>query len=151
MKHARFNKIIAVFIALAFALQVTLPPVAFADQRTVDLDNHTVQTDQTTLVADITIDNIDKPVAGVAFDNKATVTASDATAVAKAEAAVDEHAGQPATAQPAVAEADGANEAAPAEIGEPDETAPATDAPTPVVVEAEAEADEAAAVAREDV
>ena len=47
MKHARFNKIIAVFIALAFALQVTLPPVAFADQRTVDLDNHTVQTDQT--------------------------------------------------------------------------------------------------------
>ena len=47
MKHARFSKIIAVFIALAFALQVTLPSVAFADQRTVDLDNHTVQTDQT--------------------------------------------------------------------------------------------------------
>ena len=77
MKHARINKTIAVFIALVFALQVTLPSVAFADQRTVDVENHTVQTDQTTLVVDITIDNIDKPAAGVILDDKATVTAAD--------------------------------------------------------------------------
>ena len=86
---------------------------------------------------------------------KATsVTAAKAAATAavdaKAAAAADEQTGQPTTAQPAVAEADNASETAPAEIGEPDETAPATDAPTPVVVEAEAEADETAAVACED-
>ena len=79
MRQTRFNKLVALFIAFAFALQVTLPSVAFADQRTVDLDNHTVQTDQTALVADITIDNIDKPTAGIALDDKATVTAASDT------------------------------------------------------------------------
>ena len=79
MRQTRFNKLVALFIAFAFALQVTLPSVAFADQRTVDLDNHTVQTDQTALVADITIDNIDKPTAGIALDDKATVTAAGDT------------------------------------------------------------------------
>ena len=76
MKHMRFKKLVAVFIALAFAMQVTLPTVAFAEQRSVDLDNHTMQTDQTALIFDIAIDGVEKPAAGTNLDDTAAVTAA---------------------------------------------------------------------------
>ncbi len=77
MKHARIGKrIAALFISLVLALQVTLPSVAFAEQRSVELDNHTTQSDQTTLISDIVIGGVEKPIAGTALDEKATVTAA---------------------------------------------------------------------------
>ena len=76
MKQTRFSKCTAAFIALVLALQVTLPQAALAEQRAIGLDNHTVQTDQTTLISGIAIDGVDKPVAGAVLDETATVTAS---------------------------------------------------------------------------
>ena len=76
MKQTRFNKCTAVFIAIVLALQVTLPQAAFAEQRAVELDNHTAQTDQTTLISQVAIDGVDKPAVGVTLDETATVTAA---------------------------------------------------------------------------
>jgi len=58
MKQTRFSKCTAAFIALVLALQVTLPQAALAEQRAIGLDNHTVQTDQTTLISGIAIDGV---------------------------------------------------------------------------------------------
>ena len=74
MKQSRLNRLLAIFVTLALVLQGIPSPIAFATQRTVELDNHTVQTSDATLVSGITIDGVDKPVAGTTLDNNAVVT-----------------------------------------------------------------------------
>ncbi len=68
-------RLLGIFLAVVLSLQGILPAVALAVQRTVSVDNHTTSGDQTTTVKDITIDGVDKPIAGSAFDRNATVTA----------------------------------------------------------------------------
>ena len=76
MKHTRPNKLLAFLLTLVLTLQGILPSPALAEQRAVELDNHTAQSDGTTAIFDITIDGVDAPTAGAALDNTATVTAA---------------------------------------------------------------------------
>ena len=75
--QASVARLVAVFLAVMLALQGVLPSVSFATQRTVSVDNHTSTTNEATALTDVTIDDVDKPVAGSALDQTATVVASD--------------------------------------------------------------------------
>lgn len=77
MKQTRLNKLLATSVTLALTLQGILPFVALATERTVELDNHTTQTDQTMDLHDITIDGVDMPTAGIALDQNAVVVAEN--------------------------------------------------------------------------
>ena len=66
---------LAALLSVVLALQGILPSAAFAVQRAVHVDNHTVATDQTTALTNITIDGVDKPVVGAPLDREATVSA----------------------------------------------------------------------------
>lgn len=70
------KKLVAVLLSAALVLQGIAAPVALAQQRAVDVDNHTTQTDQTVLLQDIAIDGVDAPSAGAKLDSTATVTAA---------------------------------------------------------------------------
>ena len=77
MKQARLNKLLATSVTLALTLQGILPFVALATERTVELENHTMQTDQTMVLRDITIDGVDRPTAGIELDQNAVVVAGN--------------------------------------------------------------------------
>lgn len=77
MKQTRLNKLLATSVTLALTLQGILPFVALATERTVELENHTMQTDQTMVLRDITIDGVDRPTAGIALDQNAVVVAEN--------------------------------------------------------------------------
>lgn len=77
MKQARLNKLLATSVTLALTLQGILPFVALATERTVELENHTMQTDQTMVLRDITIDGVDRPTAGIELDQSAVVVAGN--------------------------------------------------------------------------
>ena len=77
MKQTRLNKLLATSVTLALTLQGILPFVALATERTVELENHTMQTDQTMVLRDITIDGVDRPTAGIELDQNAVVVAEN--------------------------------------------------------------------------
>ncbi len=77
MKHRRLNGLMTVFVALMLALQGVMPQVAYAEQRKVEVENHTSADDQTTLLTDIAIDGVDAPAPGAELDGRATVTATE--------------------------------------------------------------------------
>lgn len=62
---------------MVLALQLVLPGAALAEQREVELDNHTQETDQASLVSDIRIDGVDKPAPGVSLDVTAAVSTAE--------------------------------------------------------------------------
>ncbi|MDO4797646.1 MAG: hypothetical protein Q4A01_06470 [Coriobacteriales bacterium] len=77
MKHTRLNRLMAVFVTLALALQGIMPAVAYAEQRKVEVENHTLSAGQTKLLTNIFIDDVDAPTPGTTLDNRASVTASE--------------------------------------------------------------------------
>ena len=81
MQHQSLpRRLLALFVTVALVLQGVMPGVALAEQRVVEVDNHTQTSDQTTALSDLVIDGVDKPVAGTQLDLTATVTsAQDAT------------------------------------------------------------------------
>ena len=77
MKHKRLNGLMTVFVALMLALRGVMPQVAYAEQRKVEVENHTSADDQTTLLTDIAIDGVDASAPGAELDGRATVTATE--------------------------------------------------------------------------
>lgn len=76
IENTGHKRLVAILLTVALVLQGIAAPVALAEQRTVDVDNHTAQTDQALLIQDITIDGVDAPSAGAKLDSTATVTAA---------------------------------------------------------------------------
>ena len=74
MKRTKPNRIIAYFLALTLALQSLLPSVALAEQRTVEVDNHTEANAEAKVVTNIVIDGVDKPTTGAKLDQTAGVS-----------------------------------------------------------------------------
>lgn len=76
MNHCRtINKrLLALLLTFVLVLQCAMPATTLAEQRAVDVDNHTFATDQTATVSDIRIDDVDAPVANSALDDTAKVT-----------------------------------------------------------------------------
>ena len=68
---------LSVLLSMVLALQLVLPGAALAEQREVELDNHTHETDQASLVSGIRIDGVDKPALGVNLDTTAAVSAAE--------------------------------------------------------------------------
>ena len=77
MRQTRFSRLIALCVSLTLVLQGIIPGLALAQQRKVEVTNHTLATDQTTIITNITIDGVDEPAAGSALDTSATVTTDD--------------------------------------------------------------------------
>lgn len=76
MQRPTLTRLTAIVLAFVLALQGIAPCFALAEQRSVDVDNHTVATDQTTAIRDVVIGDVDKPSAGSPLDQDATATAS---------------------------------------------------------------------------
>ena len=71
------KKLAAIFLAVVLALQGVTPSVSLAATREVDMNNHTSAAAGATVIKDIKIDGVDKPVAGLPLDREATVTAAN--------------------------------------------------------------------------
>lgn len=76
MQRSILTRLTAIVLAFVLALQGIAPCFALAEQRSVDVDNHTAATSQTTTIKDIVIGDVDKPSAGSPLDQDATATAS---------------------------------------------------------------------------
>ena len=68
------KRLLVALVTFALVLQCAIPAVAVAEQRSVDVDNHTLASDQTTTVSDVRIDDVDAPVTNTALDDTAKVT-----------------------------------------------------------------------------
>ena len=74
MKHPGIKRTVALFVAFVFALQGILPDAALAERRTVEVENHTLATEQNKVAHGIVIDGVDRPTAGSELDASANVT-----------------------------------------------------------------------------
>lgn len=74
---SRLKRAFVSFLSMMLALQLVLPNVALAAQREVELDNHTMETDQTSQISDIYIDDVDGPKTGTQLDDEAVVTTAE--------------------------------------------------------------------------
>lgn len=79
MTASRLKRAFVSFLSMMLALQLVLPNVALAAQREVELDNHTMETDQTSQISDIYIDDVDGPKTGTQLDDEAVVTTAEKT------------------------------------------------------------------------
>lgn len=77
MTASRLKRAFVSFLSMMLALQLVLPNVALAAQREVELDNHTMETDQTSQISDIYIDDVDGPKTGTQLDDEAVVTTAE--------------------------------------------------------------------------
>ena len=65
----RLNRAFAALLAIVLACLFLMPATAFAEERTVAMENHTVGQSQKTIVSDICIGDVDSPEAGKQLDN----------------------------------------------------------------------------------
>ena len=77
MNHPGMKKLIAGFVTLTLAFPGVAPAMALAEQRAVQMENHSQATPQATTVHDLVIDGVDKPELGSELDRSARVTAAD--------------------------------------------------------------------------
>ncbi|MBR3313262.1 MAG: hypothetical protein IKG18_03900 [Atopobiaceae bacterium] len=73
----RLKKLLSLFLSIALVLPAAMPAAAIAEERSVELDNHSLATDQTTTITAIRIDDVDKPQPGKQLDDTATVTSAE--------------------------------------------------------------------------
>ena len=73
----RTNRAIAALLAFVVACLIMAPAAAFAEERAVEVENHTVAQDWKATVSDIHIGGVDTPAAGTQLDDKAQVTTAE--------------------------------------------------------------------------
>ncbi len=78
--NAKIIGILSLFICILLVLPNAAPVAAFAEQRSVTLDNHASASEQATTVTNIRIDGVNKPQAGKELDPTAAVTTAEGAA-----------------------------------------------------------------------
>ena len=75
MKAMGPKRALSFLLAVILSLQTLVPSLAFADERPVQVDNHTASGEQAQEVSELRIDGVNAPRPGERLDDKATVTA----------------------------------------------------------------------------
>lgn len=77
MVRTRFKRAFSIFLTAMLALQLVMPYAAYAQQREVEVDNHTTEDAQATPISGIRIDDVDAPKPGIGLDDKAVVSTTE--------------------------------------------------------------------------
>ena len=77
MKAMGPKRLLSFLLAVILSLQTLVPAAAFADERSVQVDNHTASREQVQTVSDLKIDGVTAPKPGAQLDDRATVTAAE--------------------------------------------------------------------------